>query len=332
VSIKPLFVKMARLARDVSVKTGKGIDFFKEGEETEIDKSFVEKLSDPLVHMIRNSVDHGIESTEERRRLGKAENGRITLRAFQRAGRFYLELSDDGKGLDTEVILRKAIERGLVREGARMDKEAIERLILEPGFSTAQQVTELSGRGVGMDVVRQAIEGLGGSLGIQSEKGKGTRFTISLPLTLAIVNGMLVQAGPQYLIVPTLSIVECVNPREGQVQEVGDDGHLLELRGRWLHLMRLTDAMGIAAPPTPFTEGVAVIVEDGLGQSMALFVDALLGGQQVVAKPLGDAVPVPEGVQGGAVGGDGKVRLILDVALLLSRVYAKKLRKEIATP
>lgn len=328
VSIKPLFVKMARLTRDVSQKTGKLVDFAKEGDETEIDKSFVEKLGDPLVHMIRNSVDHGIEMPEARKLAGKPERGTITLRAYHRSGRLYLELEDDGKGLDPDVILRKAVEKGLVREGARLERDEINRLILEPGFSTAQQVTDLSGRGVGMDVVKQAIEGLGGTLGIHSEKGKGTRFTLSLPLTLAIVNGMLVQAGSQTVILPTLSIVECANPKPGQAQEVGDGGWVFELRGEWLRLIRLTSALHLDGEETPFENGIAVIVENGLGQRVALFVDALLGGQQVVVKPLGDAIEVPDGVQGGAVGSDGKVRLILDPALLVAKAGHKSLKQE----
>ncbi len=319
ISIKPTFVKMARLARDVSQKTNKPIDFVKEGEDTEIDKSFAEKLSDPLVHMIRNSIDHGIEPTPERLRAGKSEKGRLTLRAYHRSGRLFIEIEDDGKGLDTDVLMRKAIERGLAQEGAKLEPETIFRFILEPGFSTAQQVTDLSGRGVGMDVVRQSIEALGGALAIHSAKGQGTRFTLSLPLTLAIINGMFVKAGGQVFIIPSLAMTEVVNPSPGQVQSLSDEDHLLELRGKWIKLMRLSDAMGLTAKPPPFHEGVAIIVEDGMGYSLAIFVDSILSREQVVIKPLGEAIPIPEAVQGGAVGSDGCVHLIIDVPVLLSK-------------
>ncbi len=313
VSVKSTFQKMARLVRDLSKKTGKQVEMIMEGEDTELDKSVVENIGDPLIHMIRNSMDHGIESKEERRKSGKPERARVTLRAYHRAGSVVIEIEDDGKGLDKEVILKKAIEKGLAKEEQNYSDQEIFQFIFKPGFSTAKVVTDVSGRGVGMDVVRRNIEALRGSTEITSEPGKGTCFAIKLPLTLAIIDGMVIQAKNDTYIIPTLSIIESIKPRENQIETVLEKGETIKVRGNLHPLVRLSNMFNGSSERTDLTEGIVMIVEDMLGRKIGLFIDDIVGQQQVVIKSLGTSMRNIPGVSGGAIMSDGTVSLILDV-------------------
>jgi two-component system chemotaxis sensor kinase CheA len=317
VPIRSMFQKMARLVRDLAKKAGKQVEFVTVGEDTELDKSVVDKIGDPLVHMVRNAVDHGLESsTGERIRAGKSAVGRVELRAFHRGGSICIEIADDGRGLDRDAILAKAREKGLVREGETLSEREIWNLIFEPGFSTAKQITDVSGRGVGMDVVRKNIETLRGQVEIQSKAGAGTTFSIRLPLTLAIIDGMVVRAGLERYIVPILSIVMSVRPEARQISTVVGRGEMLSLQGGLLPLFRLARLFEIDGTLEDATQGIAVIVEDE-GRNVALLVDEILGEQQIVIKSLGDALQGLPGVAGGAIMPDGTVGLILDVSGLV---------------
>lgn len=318
VSVRSTFQKMARLVRDLSKKTGKVVNFVMEGEDTELDKTVVENIGDPLIHMVRNSVDHGIESAEERCAAGKPEQGSLTLRAYHKAGNVVIEIEDDGKGLDKEAIWQKALEKGLVRSDAKCSDNDIYNFIFMPGFSTAKQVTDVSGRGVGMDVVRRNIQALRGSIEIRTERGKGTVFTIRLPLTLAIINGMVVRIAKERYIIPTLSIVDSLRPTPEQIQSITAKGEMLNVRGDLMQFVRLSKLLGSTkGVVTEFCDGIALVVEDMLGKKIGLFVDEILGQQQVVIKSLGDGLGDVDGVTGGAIMNDGSVSLILDVAELV---------------
>ena len=283
------------------------------GEDTELDKSVVDRIGDPLVHMIRNAVDHGIEAdAETRRKAGKPETARVELRAFHKGGSIYIEIEDDGRGLCREAILAKAAERGLVRDGETLSDREVWNLIFEAGFSTAKQVTDVSGRGVGMDVVRRNVEALRGQVEIQSEQGKGTVFSIRLPLTLAIIDGMVVRVGAERYIIPTLSVVRAVRPQKESLYTVTGRGEMLSLQGELIPLYRLHQMFRIRGAVEDPTEAIAVVVEDE-GQSTGLVVDELLGQQQIVIKSLGQAFQGLLGVAGGAIMSDGQVGLILDV-------------------
>jgi two-component system chemotaxis sensor kinase CheA len=314
VSIKSTFQKMARLARDLGKKFERDIDFLTEGEDTELDKSVVENIGDPLIHMIRNSIDHGIEPAAERQAGGKSARARILLRAYHRAGSIFIEVSDDGRGLNREAIMAKAVSRGLAKAEERLTDQEIFQFIFLPGFSTAKTVTDVSGRGVGMDVVKRNIEALRGSIEITSVWGTGTTFTIRLPLTLAIVDGMIVRAGSATYILPTLAIVESIKPRPEQVTTVMNRGRSINLRGELITLVHLETVLGHNGQPWDAQSGVVMIVEDMLGKKVGLHVDEIVGQQQVVIKSLGSGIGDVPGVTGGAIMSDGNVSLILDVA------------------
>lgn len=317
VAVRATFQKMARLVRDLSRKANKNVRFEMYGEDTELDKSVVDKIGDPLVHMIRNAVDHGIESDPaERIAAGKSEAGLVVLRAYHSGGSICIEVQDDGRGLDKEAILRKGIERGLVREGENLTEREIFNLIFEPGFSTAKQITDVSGRGVGMDVVRKNIEALRGQVEIHSEKGKGTLFNIRLPLTLAIIDGMVVRAGAERYILPTLSVVRAIRPKKEEIFTVVNKGEMLSIQGRLIPLFRLDRLFSVQGAVQDATQALAVIVEDD-GRQAGILVDELLGQQQTVIKSLGDAMRGIMGISGGAIMSDGTVGLIVDVAGLL---------------
>ncbi|MHB8079549.1 MAG: chemotaxis protein CheA [Candidatus Krumholzibacteriia bacterium] len=312
VPIKATFQKMARLARDLSVKAGKPVEFVVSGEDTELDKTVVDRIGDPLVHMVRNAVDHGLEaSVEARRQAGKPDKGRVDLRAYHRGGNIYVEISDDGRGLDRAAILAKGIERGLVREGEALSDREIYNLIFQPGFSTAKKITEVSGRGVGMDVVRRSIEALRGAVEIRSEAGRGSTFAIRLPLTLAIIDGMIVRVGHERYIVPTLSIVRTVQPAPGDVASVLGRGEMLSAGGKLLPLHRLGRLYGVPDAERDPTSALALVIEAD-GRQTALLVDELLGQQQIVIKSMGKAMQSQPGIAGGAIMPDGRVGLILD--------------------
>lgn len=321
VTLKGTFQKMARLVRDVSAKAGKQVRFHMEGEETELDRTVVEEVGDPLVHIIRNACDHGIESPADRRGAGKPETGNLTLRAYHRGGSIIIEVADDGRGLDRERILAKALERGLLpadRETASIPDSEVYNLILLPGFSTAQTITDISGRGVGMDVVRRNIEALRGKLEIDSKPGKGTTFRMALPLTMAIIDGMIVRVGAQRYVIPTLSMELSHRPMPEQLHRVANRGEMVSIRGSLLPVFRLSRLFGLAEQHQDLSESLLIVLESA-DTRCALVVDEILGQQQVVIKSLGQGLGALPGVSGGAILGDGRVALIIDVGELISQ-------------
>ncbi len=311
VPIAATFQKMNRVIRDVAKKLNKQIDFVTEGDDTELDKSVVDQIGDPLIHMVRNAADHGIEMPDVRQAAGKNPEGTVRLRAFQQGGNIYIELSDDGKGLDKQRILSKAIERGLVAADANLSEQEIYNLIFLPGFSTASEVTELSGRGVGMDVVRRNVEALQGSVSVRSVPGQGSTVTVRLPLTLAILDGLLVRLDQEIFIIPLLSVIESVSVQAKDIRPIVGIGEVISLRGEVVSLLRLHKLLGI--PRSSHEDhGLIVIVEDQ-GRRVALLVDELVGQQQVVIKNLESNFRKVPGVGGATILGDGRVALILDI-------------------
>jgi len=316
VPIRNTFQKMARLVRDLAVQQGKDIQLVLEGEDTELDRNIVEELGDPLIHMIRNSADHGIEPQAERLDRGKPAAGTITLRAFHRGGFIVIEIQDDGRGLNPDRIRAKAVERGILRPDEHLDDRDAFELIFAPGFSTAEKVTDLSGRGVGMDVVRRNIERMRGKIEIESVVGRGTVFTISLPLTLAIIEGLLVGVGDQRYVIPTLSVRESFRPLPGMVTTVQGRGEMVSVRGRLTPVLRLGDHLNTPAHAKELTAGILVVIESGQ-DARCLFVDELIGKQEVVIKSLSDMFRQQASFAGAAILGDGRVGLILDVNALV---------------
>jgi two-component system chemotaxis sensor kinase CheA len=316
VPIRGAFHKMTRLVRDLSAQQQKQVQLVFDGEETELDRNIVEKLGDPLIHMIRNSVDHGIESPADRTAQGKSAQGTIRLSASHQRGGIVIRITDDGKGLNRDRIRAKALERGLVKAEAELSESEIFSLIFLPGFSTAEKVTDLSGRGVGMDVVRRNIENLRGKIEIQSVLGQGTTFTILLPLTLAIIDGMLVGVGTDRYIIPTLSIRESFRPRPGMVTVIQGRGEVVSVRGRQTPLLRLGHHLGRPSRAVNPEDGIIVVVESGAA-ARGLLVDELIGKQEVVIKSLGQTFQHQNLLAGSAVLGDGWVGLILDVDTLV---------------
>jgi len=308
-----VFSRFPRLVHDISAKLNKKIDLKLVGESTEVDKAVVELINDPLVHLIRNSLDHGIEMPEDRIAAGKPEIGTIELKAYHRGGHIVIEIIDDGRGLDKNKLISKAIEKGLINENSILnDKQAFE-LIFMPGFSTAESVTDISGRGVGMDVVRKNIQALGGNIEILSELGKGTTISIHLPLTLAIIDGQSVAVGEETYIVPLVSIIESVNITEDILNKVAGKGETFRLRNQYIPIIRMHEIFNVQ-PKNKIrsNEGVIVVVERQ-GVLCGLFVDELLGPHQVVVKSLEANYRRVEGVSGATILGDGSVALILDV-------------------
>ncbi|MDP2177972.1 chemotaxis protein CheA [Methylicorpusculum sp.] len=311
--INSVFSRFSRLVHDLSNKLGKKIDLKLIGEHTEVDKTVVELISDPLVHLVRNSLDHGIEMPDERLAVGKPETGTVSLEAYHRGGNIVIEVSDDGKGLDKDRLRAKAIEKGLLDEDAILtDKQTFE-LIFMPGFSTAEKLTDISGRGVGMDVVRRNIQALGGNIEIISELGKGSTISIHLPLTLAILDGQSIAVGDETYIVPLGSIIESLHIKEERINRVADKGETFLLRSEYLPIIRMHEIFKVPnVKTTKLSEGLLVVVE-GQGVRCGLFVDDLLGQQQVVIKSLEANYRRIEGVSGATILGDGSVALILDI-------------------
>jgi two-component system, chemotaxis family, sensor kinase CheA len=308
-----VFSRFPRLVHDISSKLDKKIVLKLVGENTEVDKAVVELINDPLVHLIRNSLDHGIEMPAERVAAGKPETGTIELKAYHRGGHIVIEIIDDGRGLNKDKLLAKAIEKGLIEENNLLTEKQIFELIFMPGFSTAEQLTDISGRGVGMDVVRRNIQSLGGNIEIISELGKGTTIAIHLPLTLAILDGQSVAVGDETYIVPLVSIIESINITERMLNKVAGKGETFRLRNQYLPVIRMRGIFNVhSGDPTKSKEGVLVVVE-GQGELCCLLVDELLGQQQVVIKSLEANYRRVEGVSGATILGDGSVALILDV-------------------
>jgi two-component system chemotaxis sensor kinase CheA len=318
VPIRGVFQKMSRVVRDVGAKQNKKVQLVTSGEETELDRGVVEELNDPLLHMIRNSMDHGIETAEKRQAAGKSPQGTLYLRAYHQGGNIVVEVEDDGAGLNREKILKKAIERGLASPDDQLSDEEVFKFIFAAGFSTAEKITDLSGRGVGLDVVRRNIERLRGRVEISSKLGQGTLFKISLPLTLAIIDGFIVRVGEERYVIPTLSVRESFRPQPGMVSRIQNKAEVVNVRGRLIPLLRLSDAFGQVATSQDVTDGIAVVVESGAGVR-CLLVDALLHKQEVVIKNLNDMmVHKNRMLAGAAILGDGRVGLILDVSALVN--------------
>lgn len=317
VPIRPTFQKMARLVRDLSRKAGKPVELVLSGEDTELDRKVVEDIADPLMHMIRNSLDHGIEPPARREALGKPRVGRVSLSACHQGGNIVIAVADDGAGLDADRILAKAVAQGLVPPGEKPAPADIYPLIFKPGFSTAEHVTEISGRGVGMDVVRRNIEALRGRIEIHTEPGRGTTFSIKLPLTLAIVEGLLLRVGGERFVLPTFSVRESLRPAAGQVHSVHGRARMIRVRDALMPLVSLADLFAVRGAVSDPCQATVVVIEDD-ERRVALQVDELLGKQEVVIKSLGSAFGHVRGVAGGAILGDGRVGLILDAGGLLA--------------
>jgi len=311
VPLKATFQKMARLVRDLAHKSGKLVNLVTDGQDTEIDRNMVDIINDLLVHMVRNAVDHGIESPDEREKSGKSRSGTVRLSAYHSGGTVVVEIRDDGRGLDRDKIIKKAVSKGLIELGKGMSDHEVYSLIFEPGFSTADKITDISGRGVGMDVVKRGVESLRGRIDISSEVGQGCCFSVRLPLTLAITDGMLVKVGQERYIIPTVSIHLSFQPDAGALSTVAGRGEMVMLRGELMPIFRLHRLFNIQGAIEEPTKGLLVVISDA-DRRCALLVDELLGQQQVVAKTLGDGIGKVQGVSGGAILGDGRVGLILD--------------------
>ncbi|MBI1988762.1 MAG: chemotaxis protein CheW [Betaproteobacteria bacterium] len=311
-----VFSRYPRVVRDLAAKLGKQVELKTVGEGTELDKGLIEKIADPLTHLVRNSLDHGIELPEQRLAAGKPAKGAITLRAFHQGGSIVIEVGDDGAGLNREKILAKARERGMAVHDGMPDQE-IWQLIFEAGFSTAAVVTDVSGRGVGMDVVKRNIQAMGGRVEIDSALGVGTRISIRLPLTLAILDGLSVSVGSEMFIVPLTYIVESLQPAAADVKTVSGRGRVVHVRGEYLPLVALHEVFNLQTKVTEVHKGIVVILEVE-GRKTAMFVDALVGQHQVVIKSLEWNYRRVQGVSGATIMGDGKVALILDAEGLVT--------------
>jgi two-component system chemotaxis sensor kinase CheA len=312
VPVRGLFQKMRRLLRDVAVKSGKRVRLVVSGEGTEIDRSIVERVADPLVHMIRNAVSHGIEDPETRAAAGKPVEGTVWLTATAEGGSIVIEVRDDGRGIDCEGLLQRAQKLGLIAEGDELAEPEIHNLVFQPGVSTARAVTEVAGRGVGMDVVKRGVNGLRGRVAISSSPGEGTTFRLILPLTLAIIDGMVVTTGSERYIIPTLSIVESIQVDDSMVSSVLDLGEMVTVRGECIPLLRLARIFGVTGAASAPGDGLVVILE-GVGQKVGLLVDSVLSQQQVVIKSLGHGIDSERLISGAAILSDGRVGLILNV-------------------
>lgn len=313
--VKSIFSRMPRIVRDLSKQLGKEIRMETTGENTEVDKTLIEQLSDPLTHMIRNSVDHGIEKPEDRVKNGKPAEGVIRLAADHRGGRIVIEISDDGGGINREKVLSRAKEKGLVAADATLTNEEIDNLVFMPGFSTAEVVTNISGRGVGMDVVKRNIQGLGGTVEIANHPGQGTVLSVSLPLTLAILDGMIIRVGKEHYIIPISSIIETMRPKADEVKKLADGNDVINVRGDFISVLYLHERFNIVGAEHDPSKALVVLVEANR-QKFGVVVDELVGQQQVVIKSLTENADPVKGISGATILGDGKVSLILDIGEL----------------
>ncbi|HXA39583.1 MAG TPA: chemotaxis protein CheA [Phenylobacterium sp.] len=316
--VKSVFQRMPRLVREVAAMTGKPVRLVTDGEGTEVDKTVIERLADPLTHMIRNAIDHGLESPEKRAAAGKPAEGVVRLAAAHRSGRIVIEVADDGGGINRERVKSIAIEKGLIAPEAALNDEEIDNLIFMPGFSTASEISDISGRGVGMDVVRRSIQALGGRITISSRPGKGSTFTMSLPLTLAVLDGMVVSVQGQTLVAPITAIVETLLPKPGDVHSLGGSARVIAIRDTYVPLIDVGQALGYRAGPLDATQGVALLIEGEGGARAALLVDAIQGQRQVVIKSLEANYQQVPGVAAATILGDGRVALILDIDTIVA--------------
>ena len=311
IPIRQTFQRMSRLVRDLAKNAGKQVSVELVGEDTEVDRNMIDEIYNPLVHMIRNSVDHGLEMPEERIKAGKPERGLITLKAYHRGGNIVIEIADDGRGLDRRKILDKAFRVGLAHSDEGLSDQEIYKMIFMPGLSTAGKVTDVSGRGVGMDVVKRAVEKLRGKIEIESAVGEGTRFITRFPLTLAIIDGMIVKSGPEHYILPTISILQALRPPRGAYNSVVGKGETINAMGRLMPLIRLYDMFGLEPEFKDPWEAIVVVVDSERG-ARCLMVDKIIGKAEVVVKSLGEGLKNIKGLAGGAILGDGRVGLIVD--------------------
>ncbi len=326
--VKPVFQRMSRIVREVADMVGKSIRLVTEGENTEVDKTVIDKLAEPLTHMIRNAVDHGIESPEKREASGKNPEGTVKLTAKHRSGRIVIELADDGAGINRERVRQKAIDNDLIAADSNLTDEEIDNLIFMPGFSTADKISDISGRGVGMDVVKRSIQALGGRISISSRPGHGSTFTMSLPLTLAVLDGMVVTVAGQTLVVPLTAIVETLQPEAAAIHSFGANQRLISIRNSFCPLVdvgRILNFRGTQANPV---EGVALLVESEGGGQRALMVDAIQGQRQVVIKSLEANYTHVPGIAAATILGDGRVALILDVDAVVAASRGQSLRQD----
>ena len=316
--VKSVFQRLPRLARELAALTGKQVRLVTEGEGTEVDKTVIEHLSDPLTHMIRNAIDHGLETPEVRIAAGKPPEGLVRLAALHRGGRIVIEISDDGAGINRSRVKQSAIDKGLIAPDAAMTDEEIDNIIFMPGFSTAEKVSDISGRGVGMDVVRRSIQALGGRIAITSREGRGSTFSMSLPLTLAVLDGMVVSVEGQTLVVPLTAIIETLQPRPADVHGVGDGARVISIRGSYVPLVDVGVSLGYRYDPAPAASSVALLIENEGGVRAALLVDAIKGQRQVVIKSLEANYRHVPGVAAATILGDGRVALILDIDAIVA--------------
>jgi two-component system chemotaxis sensor kinase CheA len=325
IPIGSLFMQFKRFVRDTAKGLGKEINLVIEGSETEFDKTVIERIGDPLKHMVRNAIDHGIETREEREKKGKNAAGTVVLNAYHQEGNVFIEVSDDGKGIDGAKVVEKARRLGILKPDDDVTRDRITELIFLPGLSTAEKVGDLSGRGVGMDVVKTNIESLRGTIEVFSENGKGSTFRIKLPLTLAIIEGMLCRVGSSVYIIPLLSIIESIRPAQKDVQTVADKGEVVLVRGEFVPLIRLYNYFGVTSDFSDPWESLVIIVESG-GRKVALMIDDLLGQQQIVIKSLDSLVLRHGAISGAAILGDGNVALIIDIHGMMSEIMKRSIR------
>ncbi len=317
-SVKSVFQRMPRLVREVANMTGKQVRLVTEGEATEVDKTVIERLGEPITHMLRNAIDHGLEGPEERRAAGKSIEGTVRLVALHRGGRIVIEVSDDGRGINRKRVFAIAVERELISPDAVLSDEEIDNLIFLPGFSTASAVSDISGRGVGMDVVRRSVQALGGRISISSKPGEGSTFTLSLPLTLAVLDGMVVDVAGQTLVIPLTAIVESLRPKPDEVKGLGPQGAVLSVRDTFVPLVDIANALGYRTEKRQPSEGVVLLIEVEDGGRAALVADAIQGQRQVVIKSLESNYRQVEGIAAATILGDGRVALIVDVDALVA--------------
>lgn len=328
--ISTVFSRVPRLLRDLQASTGKNINLEVSGETTEIDKTIIERLGDPLTHLIRNAADHGIEDAATRTANGKSPDGTLKLSAEQRSGRILIRIEDDGRGIDQAKVLKKAVEKGLVAPDANLSADEINNLIFAPGFSTAETVSSISGRGVGMDVVRQNVKDLGGRITVKTEPGAGTSFILTLPLTLAIADGMTVTVGSQTLVLPLSHIVENLRPGEGEIHRLGNGRLMLKARDRFIPVVNIARALDLDGEINDPTEAVLIIVDTELAGQAALLVDSIVDQRQIVIKSLNANYRSVECVAGATILGDGRVALIVDVDGLVAAEAGTQTYREVA--
>ncbi|UHS55631.1 chemotaxis protein CheA [Agrobacterium vaccinii] len=328
--VKPVFQRMSRIVREVADMIGKQIRLITEGENTEVDKTVIDKLAEPLTHMIRNAVDHGIETPEKREAAGKNPEGTVKLTAKHRSGRILIELADDGAGINRERVRQKAIDNDLIAADANLTDEEIDNLIFAPGFSTADKISDISGRGVGMDVVKRSIQALGGRISITSRPGLGSTFTMSLPLTLAVLDGMVVTVAGQTLVVPLTAIVETLQPEAVNIHSFGSNQRLISIRNSFCPLVDVGRILNFRNTQANPVDGVALLVESEGGGQRALMVDAIQGQRQVVIKSLEANYTHVPGIAAATILGDGRVALILDVDAVVGASRGQSLKQEMS--